>query len=604
MDPTYAEDIKSCKKLRKAGLTMGFFEWINNRRGMRREKKEERKYNEFVRFLNMAKSKGYQYNPKYYTDLTLGITPEQEFTLSIAENYAWFTGKANRIRSFYRQNLQLLNDLNYFWAKAPVNYRKVHSGLPSLISHKMSTIIYGGGFSNEITIYKVDEEGNYTDEIDREKSKEAMDNLEVLKDKSVLKSRLIEGATIGSWCGHSFFKIGYDLEASNYPIVEVADLRNAEVIKRRGLTVGIAFKNYYQKGDQHYVHKEIYTTTDEDDAVIINELYLLNTTKGEVLVDLTTLDETKDLEREIIFNGLKGMLAFEIPNKLPNNAFPESNYGASDYVNAVDAFDALDEVMSEIVMEVRNNKSKRLIPSTMVQYLRDEKGNIQIGDIDPFLTNYLLVDGDPDQNAKNEVVITEIKDKMESLQEKWKIAITTALNAVGLSPFAIGITGIESISASEKSQQERNKATLETRNAKLEVIQPFLENLLFQLLAFNSWMQTNVPNLEQKDLNETDIDYSNCRVSVMFGDYISETIKDKIDTWSRAKETGGASTLTYVKKIREELSQSEIDEEVNLIRYEQGMALDNPLNLPELTGLILDDDEEEAEEEQEEVSNS
>ena len=71
------------------------------------------------------------------------------------------------------------------------------------------------------------------------------------------------GAFTESWSGHLFAKWNYDLDASNYPILELADVRNAEVRKIRGVTTAIVFKNYYNKNQKQYVHKEIYTTNEK-----------------------------------------------------------------------------------------------------------------------------------------------------------------------------------------------------------------------------------------------------------------------------------------------------------------------------------------------------
>ena len=55
--------------------------------------------------------------------------------------------------------------------------------------------------------------------------------------------------------------------------------------------------------------------------------------------------------------------------------------------------------------EVRNNKPMRYVPDTMLRFLQDEKGSIDIKMLDPFVQNYIRVSGDPDQNAKNEIVV-------------------------------------------------------------------------------------------------------------------------------------------------------------------------------------------------------
>ena len=79
---------------------------------------------------------------------------------------------------------------------------------------------------------------------------------------------------------------------------------------------------------------------------------------------------------------------------------------------------------------------------------------------------------------------------------------------------------------------------------------------------------------------------------------ITEKQGDKINTWGTAKQYRVSSTREAVKNIHPDWSDRQIDEEVNLIRFEEGMALDSPDNLPNLTGY---DEEEEPEDKNESV---
>lgn len=563
--------------------------WWQRYRSRRKEIKTEKRLSRLQEDLNMLNAKGIKYNPIYEKQI-VQYNKEQDFSLNILENLAWFSGNPRLLRTTFINNYYK-GEINYFWSNAPINYPKVHSGLPALMAKKNATILFGGGIMNEVVIYKEHETGEMTDIPDEDKSSEVLSIIEILKDKTNFNKNISTAAVNSSWCGHAFFKLGYDLRISIYPILETTDIRQAEIIKERGITTAIIFKNdYFGKGNEViFRHKEIYTTTDDGDALIINKLYEIKAAGIEVEVPLTKLPETAELNEEIVFNGIKGMLAFEIPNKLPNNEFPDSPYGASDYANNSTFFDGLDETVSEIFAEIRNNKSKRMIPSTMILYLHDENDeNADITKFDPFATNYLKVDGDPDQNAKNEIITSTIADKQESLHSKWRIAVTTILNNAGYSPVSIGITGIESVSSSADSQEERNKATLETRAGKLEIWKPELEKILLQMLSLNYWMQTELP-INQEDIPKIDVNFKNCDINVKFNDYIIPKQKDLINVWGGAKQVGVASTYTALRNIHKNWSDYQIDNEVNIIRYENGMSLDNPANLPELTGFEEDD---------------
>lgn len=548
---------------------------------------DKRRQNRLERDLNVILNKEYSFNPKYFKGMKDLIPPEQEFSLSVQENYVWFTGKPRLIRQFYRTYGPICSqDLNFFWAKAPVDWRKVHSGIPKQLSRKMATILFGGGISTEIEIFKVDENGNITSELDKDAIAKVRENLEIYIQECDFITKLKNGATTESWSGHVFYKFSFDLDLSEYAILEVVDLRNAEVVKERGITTSIIFKNYYTIKDKNYILKETYTTEEKTgDAMIVTELFQV-TEAGENKVPLNAFPEFADIEEVFIFNGLKGMLAFEKPNKLPNNDFLESPYGASDYAGAHSSFDALDETLSEIYAELRNNKTIRYVPDMFLTI--DGKEN-SVALYDNFITNYVKVGSSLEETAKNEINITTIPDKQESLFSKWKIGVTTVTNNGGISPLTLGVTGLESIASSDTSQRERNKATLETREEKLSSWQPFIENMLLKLLTFNSWLQKE--HGVQEKLNRIDVDFDNCNVLVKFGDYIIEPQSTMINVWGGAKSMGVASTRQALKEIHPDWSDQKIEEELNLIRFELGMSLDNPMNLPELTGLENEEDE-------------
>lgn len=119
---------------------------------------------------------------------------------------------------------------------------------------------------------------------------------------------------------------------------------------------------------------------------------------------------------------------------------------------------------------------------------QDESG-VPLLNLAKWITNYQKVTGDQDQGTNSEIQIQEIPDKTASLAEKYLKYLTNAINLAGLSPLALGITGLEAINAGETSQKERNRVTLETRSDKINNYwKPFLKEVTLQLLNFNNWL--------------------------------------------------------------------------------------------------------------------
>ena len=537
-----------------------FIEWRSGRRLKRLEAD-----------LNTLNGKKPIFNPNYAAQLIVGYNPELEFTRRIMEYNTWFIGNGRLLNLFYKTDPALSENLSYFWKEAPANYRKVHSGLPSLIARKMAIVLFGGGI--DATVEVLNESGKPNKEL----SEKIKAELTTLEQKTDIEVKIAEAATAESWGGHIFFKLSCDTSIADYPIIEVVDVRNARAIKERGITTAIEFCNYYEKGTTRFVHKEIYSTDEQGNATIENELYRKSDVK-DTQVPLSTLPQTKELEEIVIFEGLKGMLAFEKANKLPNAEFCESGYGESDFAGACSAFDALDETLSEIFKEIRDNKTIRYIPASMLTPTDDEP----LVKYDSFITNYMKINDSVQENAKHEVNITQIADKTMQHLEKWKVALTVAVNKAGLSPLALGVTGLEAVNAGMESQRERNKATLETRSGKIKIWQPFMEKMLKQLLAFNAWLIRSGTITDVK--TELPENIQDLHLTVNFADYIADSTSDRITTWGGAKTSRVASTEEALRNIHPDWSETQIANESNIIRYEDGMATDTPDNLQQLTG--------------------
>ncbi len=544
-----------------------------------KDKRKTKELDRLERNLMDLQKRQLSYNPKH--EILNNIMTEEVFSKRVVEYLTWFTATPRLLRYFYQTSILPDDSFNYFWTKAPSDYRMVHSGIPSLISNKMGVILFGGGYSLDVEVFK--EDGITPD---KDLSQKAKENLIILRNKINLDTYILpKSSATESWCGHLFWKLNYDLSLSQYPIIETADIRNGEVIKKRGITSEIIFKTWYKKGTRSYVLYERYITLDKDSgyeegtSAIKYELYHAKPTGELILVDLDTIDETSTIEVNdeglIIFEGVKGLLAFEKPNKLPNNEFIDSPYGASDYQGAISAFDSLDEILTEIVREVRTNKTFRYIPTSLLQY--NQKGEFAV--LNDFIDNYVLVNDAemPAENKDGKIQITTITDKTLEHLEKWKVALTTAINKSGLSPLALGITGLEAVNAGAQSQRERNKTTLETRALKHEMWQPYLEDFFIRLLEFNSWLQKAGAN--QPDLHDIDIDYTNTNVSVVFGDYIAETQAEKILTWGSAKSQGVASIETVIDMIHPEWTETQKLSEVQRIKFEQNISMDTPSSL-------------------------
>lgn len=552
-----------------------------------REKRDNKRLERLKKDLSMIGNEIY-FDPSCIANKYTLKDRIKSFSNRTYENYIWFTGDANKIRTYYvnccNKNIQ---DLNLFWKTAPDDYRKIHSGIPTLISSKKATILFGGGFDINVEVYQVDENGNVTNTINETASQQAKEIILGFIEKIKYNSILQEAAITESWSGHVFFKYSFDTNLSDFPILEVVDLRNAEVIKDRGITKAIIFKNYYEvenddKGCKKYRLDEIYTTTEDGDACIIHRLYKLKSDSEIEQVSLEKFPFTNELinnpniiidglDAVFVFNGIKGILASDKPNKLP--CYDGTVYGRSDYDGSIPSFDALDETISEIFREVRDNKTQVFFPKTMTPI--DENGKALKPN--PYKRAYQRVGVTEGTSLEREEkpYAFELNDKTLSHIEKRNVILTTIINNAGLSPTALGIPGFESINASAESQVERNKATLETRSESLKLWSSQIKADIMKALELFYWMGQNT-DADQTGFDTVDIDFSNTNITVSFPDYITNTQEEKIAAWSIAKQNGMVSIETIIDILYPEWSSSQKEAEINRIKFENNISFDTP----------------------------
>lgn len=128
----------------------------------------DKKIDESVqRRLNKLKTESpYEYNSLLTPDRMEAL--RDRFTRSMLINSVWYGGNDLELKKLYQQDLKAFrmgyhtsDELNYFWATNTegMNIRKVHAGIPQLISEKMVDLLLSNGY--EYTAYKDYDRNNF-----------------------------------------------------------------------------------------------------------------------------------------------------------------------------------------------------------------------------------------------------------------------------------------------------------------------------------------------------------------------------------------------------------------------------------------------------------
>lgn len=488
-----------------------------------------------------------QYNP-LLVDMDNNFN-DKHMTRRMLENAVWYSGIEQDLAYFYIKQApkfyrkgQQSESMNYFWAKTDTDFRKIHSGFPQLISEKMVDLLIGNGIEIKV-------EGNKEAELQEEL--EAM-----LKDNKFRSELLPKSIETESWSGGMAWKLSYNPDISEYPIIEMWQPENYTRTMVNGRVTEDIFYYYYDKSNIKYRLSEIYGVDDKGAYIDykLEQLHFGNSTDINEeprwdIVPLSELEQTADLKR-LVFEGYDKRLSMYKANKLPNSEFRYSNLGESDYAGSYGAFDAVDEIISTWIQEFRDGKLYRYFP----QELMISNGNTDYQYPSDFKRKHILTDDSPSDNMdKGKIQYSQGDVRTEKHIESYKIWVTQILNNAGLSALTVGITGLESIDASAQSQQEREKVSIRTRNKKIEMWSEFLEEYLKIALEFR---------LITKDMIRTDDNtYTVSKLPefdmiISFNDYV---LKTKADRTEEVRNGLGTSwdILTGVKYVHDNMSNRE-----------------------------------------------
>ncbi len=189
----------------------------------------------------------------------------------------------------------------------------------------------------------------------------AQARLEELLDMGSVQNMLIEAAETCAALGGSYLRVTWDKETCDYPFLTHVDADRAVPEWRFGMLTAVTFwRETRTEGRGVYRHLERH-----EPGVILHGLYLGTADQLGSSVGLEQDPETTGLEPVITLPEAmaKRIDAFYVPNARPNQRNRGSYLGRADIGGAEDLLDALDEVYSGLMRDVRLSQSRILVPS-------------------------------------------------------------------------------------------------------------------------------------------------------------------------------------------------------------------------------------------------
>jgi len=490
-------------------------------------------------------------NEKYFLN-------DKTFSRELTENERWYQGAEDRLEYFFKHEYNtferggfkspysLIENQTKFWRNVSGDIPRIHSGLPALATAGMVALITGPGME-----YTVNEGEEGEDEADNEIDKERLD--EILNDNDF--DSLHEHATAtASWAGYTAFKISHDEELSEYPILEVVNPKNIEIEKKRNRLTKVIFKSRQNIEDDYKTVLEVHEIYTRVGKKVTVEYKAYKYEENKEPVEAALPEEYKELDTPV----LDFFPCVIVNNTARNSRFPGCPFGQSDYTSSQGLFHMLDDLISQSELEVANAQAMKFVNEKLIA--KDENGKAQ--KFDKNQTTQEVSSRDMEDAAfdlKKFVSILQSDIRVEKYEKTIKETYARALTNMGMSPITVGLPGFEAVNSSDKSQREREKASLRTRKKKLRLRRQELKELFEKLLKYQDYMAG-------KQSGEY-------KVNVSFNDYAVPTLDDMIETIVKAVQGRVMPIEEAVEKLYPDKSDDDKAELVLRIKIEHGIPI-------------------------------
>jgi hypothetical protein len=510
--------------------------------------------------------KRYGFNLKYQEFLE-GIEDNERFEDNLYLNKVLLSGDPSVVERYYKEEItkfaakyEQSSKKATFWHNVGPKNARVFFGLTKMINDAIVRMVTSGGMAAKV--FQVSEKGEETDDLE---NTERLDNILEENDFYDKKWGLLESLQGGY--GFGSFKISIDDDIIDVPIIETIQPEKLEVETERGFITAYRYKTRQTVSETEYEVHEIYTKRDKK-PIIIYEIFRMDAGEG-TLVKAASLDD-------VTFNALgldfmkEGDTITEenhtfsklsrIPVLLKNNTpynswFPSSPFGEADTQGIELIEDALSELISALVEEVRKGRIKVLISEQLVP-----KGlNGLSKGFDDFKIDYEIIKED-EKDGKNLIQVVQGDINTEKYIAGVASLIMYGCNKANIHPITVGITGVESIAASQDSQVEREKVSMRTREMKLK--------------SWRKELMKFLPSVLQADDVLNDIDPKEYIVKIDFGQFSNPTRESVIGLLNEAVTSGVLSIWAAQEEYFGENATDEEKEEAYLrTLVEKGIPL-------------------------------
>jgi hypothetical protein len=389
----------------------------------------------------------------------------------------------------------------------------------------------------------------------KEKAESVKQNrLDEIIRKNGVFNKLHEAAELASVGGDVFFKINYDQDTRDYPVLMVVSTEDALPEWRLGELQCVHFFTVIKEerdGLRVWRLYERYERGKIFSAVFCGDGASLGPESSGLLDELGLVPE--------LTLPVDVLAAVQVFNMKPSRVRIGADNGRSDFEGQRDQLDALDEVMSSWLRDIRLGKARLLVPA---EYLRKKSVGMFSGEskytweFDEDVETLVALDIANDKNMA--ITPSQFEIRAEQHARTAETLIRNIISMAGYSPQSFGLD-INGSAESGTALHIREKKSYTTRGKKINYWDAPLEAIMTALLQLDRAIyHTN-------GIHDAD------RVQVDFPDVLTSDIATVASAVNMLHTAQAASIETLVKMQHPEWSAKQVQDEVGLVMKEYGV---------------------------------
>lgn len=449
---------------------------------------------------------------------------------------AWYSGDPKRLRT------EGDGDRHSFW-KSDENI-KLHVPIAADLAAMSAGMIFST--SPEITC----------------EHEETQNRIDEIMQLGGLYSVLLQAAELASAYGGVFLKWTWDANRDTFPRL-VAVPADAGLPRFIGNHVTqITFWNIVREDSNGTVWRlqETYTPDGHIRSVLL---------KGDASnlgseQSLKAIDETAHILPDAN-SGTNTMLAFYVPNILPNRAKPYLPFGRSDFESLYGLFDALDEAYSAIQRETRMTKTTVIVPA---EYLRRRESLFEGQKASKFVFSnetgaFTALDIDSDRTS-SPITVVNPELRAESRTSVCENLIRRILSLAGYAPQSAGLD-IEGNAESGTALTVRERKSIRTTETKKTFWWHAVNDIIRAMLRLDKAVFRSPINPEEE-------------FSVELPTNNQPDINQLAQIVEQLERAGAVSIQTKVDMLHPDWSDEQKEEEIQRIQQEHSFAAQAEMN--------------------------